>query len=387
MHTLIIGAGAAGSMAAWRIAQAGHQVTVLEQFTLDHDQGSSFGESRIVRRVYPDALYTELMAEAYSLWDELQTEWTAHCRYHSQSDSLSDAELIRRSGGLFFGPSGNADVAAAESALFENGVPFEKLNAREVESRFPQFSMPADTCALFEPTMGYARASRSVHAAAVLAERSGAQFVENAEVTDIAPAAGGVVASTRSGERYRADRLLITAGAWTGRFLGRLGVCAPFEVTRQVYLNLKPAHSGSEFDADRFPTWIDIGANIYGFPHLGTTPGVKMASHNRGIAVDPNSVERDVTSEDIDSILTYAAAHFPGLSQEVVYQKVCLYTNTPCDDFLIDAAPNLPGAYVISACSGHGFKFAPLIGEIGADLALNRPHRRNLTRFGLRQFS
>ncbi len=172
MHVLIIGAGAAGSMAAWRLAKAGHQVTVLEQFKLDHDRGSSFGESRIVRRAYPDPLYTQLMGESYELWDELQESWRDACPSGRDSD---EAELINRSGGLFFGPAGNPDIEAARAALQVNEVPFEELSSAQVSARFPEFRLPANTVALFEPSMGYARASNAVKAAAFLARRSGAQ--------------------------------------------------------------------------------------------------------------------------------------------------------------------------------------------------------------------
>jgi monomeric sarcosine oxidase len=378
MHVLIVGAGAAGTMAAWRVAEAGHEVTVLEQFKIDHDLGSSFGDSRIVRRVYSDRLYTGLMAESYDLWDELQRKWRNCCPAGPDSDQ---AELISRSGGLFFGPAGNPDVVAAEAALRTNHVPYEKLTAAQVGVRYPEFRLPPDTVALFEPSMGYARASNTINAAASLAQGCGAEFIEDKAAIHIESAVNGVRINTKGGDSYIGDRLLITAGAWTAKLLAELGIRAKMQVTRQVYLHLEQSGDASHFSPDRFPTWIDISTNMYGFPQIGKSEGVKIASHNRGILTDPDAVSRTVCEDDKANIFRYAASHFVGLSDRVLYEKVCLYTNTPDEDFIIDEVPGMPEAFVISACSGHGFKFAPLIGQIGADLMLGNPHVRDLSRF------
>jgi len=376
---LVIGAGAAGTMAAWRLADTGHQVTVLEQFKIDHDRGSSFGESRIVRRVYTDPLYTGLMAEAYELWDELQEKWRNSCPSGPDSD---EAELINRSGGLFFGPIGNPDVVAAQSALQQNGVEYENLTAEDVHARFPEFTLPPNTLALFEPTMGFARASNAIGAAAFFARMTGVSIIEDTAVTRIEQVAGGLLVTAENGQQYRVDRVLITAGAWTIRFLAQPGTDR-LKITRQVYIHLAQHSETDRFVAGRFPTWIDIGTNMYGFPRIGKSEGVKIASHDRGIAVDPESVDRSVSPKELENILRYASSHFEGLTDKVVYVKVCLYTNTPDEDFIIDEAPNLPGAYIISACSGHGFKFAPLIGQIGAELVHDGAQNRDLSRFRL----
>ncbi len=186
------------------------------------------------------------------------------------------------------------------------------------------------------------------------------------------------------GERFTADRLLITAGAWTAGLLAQLGVDVKMRVTRQVYIHLERVGGADRFVAGVFPTWIDISTRAYGFPQIGRAEGVKIAYHLAGDDANVDAVQRDVDDGDREVIVRYAASHFEGLSDKIVYEKVCLYTNTPDEDFIIDEAPNLPGAFVISACSGHGFKFSPLIGQIGADLALDaRTQNRDLSRFRL----
>ena len=165
MRVAIIGAGVVGALASWRLARDGHEVTVFEQYRLDHDRGSSFGDSRIVRRVYADPFYTELMAEGYDLWDELQS-------------AVPQTELFFRAGGLFFGPKGHSDVQAARRALADSGVEHEVLDPADTRRRYPAVGLQPGEIALYEPGMGYARASNVVQAAAELARNCGASIRE-----------------------------------------------------------------------------------------------------------------------------------------------------------------------------------------------------------------
>ncbi len=370
---MIAGLGVVGAMAAWRLARMGHEVIGFEQFGLDHDRGSSYGDSRIVRRVYPDPLYTNLMADAYPLWDELQ----AHA---------SDEELFCRAGGLYCGPAGHPLIGQALEALEASGVEHELLNAAQVEQRYPAFTLALDECAIYEPSMGYARASRCVRVGARLARSQGATLWEHTPIAHIDADTNGVRVTTQAGEIITGDRLLLTAGPWTGPYLARLGVSVPLIVTRQAYIHLEPRRHAEWFTSGRFPVWIDAATNYYGFPRLGDVDGVKIALHEHGEATTPQDVDRTVHDEEIEATRAYARGRFPDLSDAVTYAKLCLYTNTPDEDFILDAVPGLPHTFVAGGLSGHGFKFAPLLGQILADLAAGNPMAYDLTRFRMDRF-
>ena len=374
MRVLIIGVGGVGAMAAWRLAIAGQEVVAFEQFGVDHDRGSSYGDSRIVRRVYPDPLYTNLMADAYKLWDELQAQ-------------SPDEELFFRAGGVFVGPRAHPLIKQAKGALRAGGVDYEVLDKAECTRRFPAFVLDTDEVAVYEPSMGYARASNSVRAAARLAQQQGATVRENMSITDIKADASGVQLTTAAGETIRGDKLLLTAGAWTGPKLSELGVRVPLIVTRQPYIHLQPARHAEQFGVGRFPVWIDAGANFYGFPQLGDVPGLKIGLHNLGETTTPDTVNRDVTDADIQSTLQYARRRIPWLGNDVVYSKVCLYTNTPNEDFILGAVPGLPHTFVAGGLSGHGFKFTPLLGQILANFAMGKHVAYDLARFRLARFA
>jgi monomeric sarcosine oxidase len=380
MRVIIVGAGVVGTMAAWRLAQAGHDVIVCEQFDLDHDRGSSYGDSRIVRRVYTDALYTALMADAYPLWNELQSHFPHE-------------ELFSLPGGIFFGPRTHPQIEAAEDALIRSRVEYERLDAASCARRFPAVKLRQDEVALYEPSMGYARASRCVRAAATLAKRHGAQIREHTPVAEIEPGAGGnglrVLTGTGeclSGERLSTDKVLICAGPWTQRCLAKLGIEVPLNVVRKTYIHLEPARHHENFEASCFPVWIDADSLAYGFPRLGDVPGVKLAMHGGGETTLPGTVERVVLERDRAVLHEYAVKRFPDLSRRVVYEKVCLYTNTPDEDFIIDAVPGLAGAFFIGGLSGHGFKFGPLLGEIALALVTGAAMPYDLSRFSCTRF-
>jgi len=365
-------------MAAWRLAQKGHEVVALERFRVDHDRGSSFGDSRIVRRVYADPLYTALMADSYRLWNELEE---LHAR------DAGAASLVNWCGGIFFGSKSDPQIAAAQAALDANQVPNALWSRAECERRYPAMRFAEEEVALYEPSMGYARASRCVRAAVELARKSGARILEETVVAGIEADGAGVVVTTEGGEKFRADRLLVAAGAWTQPLLASLGVSLPLVVTRQVVIHLEPEGSPENFGIGRIPVWIDAGANVYGFPHIaGGQPGVRVSQHDLGEATTPSSVNRSIAETDLEAVRRYARRRFKGLSDRVAHAKVCLYTNTPDSDFIIDSVPGLPAVTFISACSGHGFKFTPLLGEIAGALVTDQETPYDLSRFRLDRF-
>ncbi|MCW3100494.1 MAG: Sarcosine oxidase [Chthonomonadaceae bacterium] len=378
MRVVIVGVGGVGAMAAWRLAQDGHEVIALERFRIDHDLGSSYGDSRIVRRVYPDPLYTALMADSYALWSELDALRIAYG---------IETPLVNWCGGIFFGPQSDPQIAAAQSALDASQVPYQRLSAPDCAERFPAFRFDAEEVALFEPSMGFARASHCVRTAVEIARKLGAQIHEETVVAGIEAEGSGVVVTTESGEKFRADRLLIAAGAWTQPLLASLGVSLPLVVTRQVVVHLEPNRQPEDFAIGRLPVWIDAGANVYGFPHIvGGQPGVRVSQHDHGEATAPDRVDRSIAAADLDAVRRYAHRRFEGLSERVAYAKVCLYTNTPDSDFVIDTVPGLPVATFISACSGHGFKFTPLLGKIASALVTDQTPPYDLSRFRLDRF-
>ncbi len=378
MRVLIVGVGGVGAMAAWRLAQEGHEVVALERFRVDHDFGSSYGDSRIVRRVYPDPLYTALMADSYRLWNELEALHAGDGRAPS---------LVNWCGGIFFGPKSDPQIASAQSALNTNQVPNALWSRSECEQRFPALRLEEEEVALFEPSMGFACASRCVRAAVGIARKLGARIQEETVVAGIEANEAGVVVTTESGEKFQADRLLIAAGAWTQPLLASLGVSLPLVVTRQVVVHLEPNRSPENFAIGKFPVWIDAVANVYGFPHIeGGQKGVKVAQHDHGDATTPDLVNREVTEADIAAVQRYTRQRFKDISERVAYAKVCLYTNTPDSDFVIDTVPGMPAVTFVSACSGHGFKFTPLLGKIAAARLTEQETPYDLSRFRLDRF-
>jgi monomeric sarcosine oxidase len=365
----VLGAGGVGSAAARFLAREGHEVTVLEQFEPDHDLGSSYGSSRIIRKTYPDGFYTALMEAAYPLWDELERE--------------ASEPLFARTGGLFFGPAEHPELAAIRRALKDHGVPFEELEPTACERRFPRLRLQAGEVGVFEPEAGYLRASACVRANLRLAREWGARVRERTRVDGLEPHLGGITLVLADGKSLEVDRVVVTAGAWTARLLSP-HVSLPFTVTRQVYCHFEPDAPMQDFGAERFPVWIDFATYFYGFPHDGWTPGVKVAQHVPGTPTDPDRVDREFHDADREPLRDYRARRLPGLSSRIAFEKVCLYTMTPDTDFVVDHLPGEPRVTLVGGLSGHGFKFTVLLGRIAAWMATDRQVPWELSRFRVR---
>lgn len=374
MRIAIIGIGGTGSACARHLAKAGHDVLMLEQFTLDHDLGSSFGESRIIRRTYPDLLYTQMMAAAYPLWEELERE--------------AGEQLFVRSGGTYFGREGHPDIAAVISALKETGTRYEHLSAREHNARFAGFRLREGESAVYQADSGFLRASACVRAQTRIAIEHGAHLVERCRVEALEQDGGLTVKSERDAKRLEhvVDRVVVTAGPWMDRLVPSLKPL--LQVTKQQYAYLRIARNAAQFAPGQFPVWIDAGGvtggEMYGFPSDGQIGGVKFAAHLEGAPVNPDAMNREVEPAALDFLRAYARERMPDLSGEVVAANTCLYTNTPDKDFVIGQTRDI---VYVSGCSGHGFKFTVLLGKIAADLALGAKPAFDLSRFSAARFS
>ena len=372
MRVAVVGVGGTGSAAARFLAGAGHEVIAFEQFAIGHAQGSSHGESRIIRYTYPDEVYTRMMGEAYPLWRALEED--------------AGEPLLARTGGVFFGDKNGPVLAAAQAALDGNGVPYEVLDAAETRCRFPALRLTETEAALYQPDMGFLRATACVRANVRLARALGADVREHTPVRAVTQHGDKAVVTTEAGEQYPCDRVLVTAGPWMGRLLTSLRL--PLRVTRQQVVYLRPQEGAArDFGPDRLPVWIDADANVYGFPSDGYIEGVKLASHDLGEDTDPDAARRPPDDSYASQMADYAAARFPALTRQVTHAETCLYTNTPDEDFLVDSVPDMPSVWLVSGCSEHGFKFTVLLGKVAAEAATRGVTPPYLPRFALARFA
>jgi sarcosine oxidase len=367
----IVGLGAMGSAAAWQLAERGVRVIGFDRFTPPHAMGSSTGQSRIIREAYWESpFYVPLVRRAYELWAGLE--------------SASGRRLLQTTGGLVIGPEEGALVSGAIRSSQAHGVPYERLSAAEVRRRFPALHPDDSLVGVLEPRAGVIPPEAAIEAMLGQARARGAELRCEEPVLAWEPAATGVKIRTTRGE-YEARRLIIAAGAWMAGDLPRITL--PLTVQRQVQVWMQPSGDPGAFSPDRLPVWLwetRAGPLWYGFPDLGG--GAKVARHYGGPPTTADTVERTVAEADLRDVQAFVAQALPALAGPVVSQAVCLYTTTPDEHFVLDRHPECPAVLLASPCSGHGFKFAPVIGEILADLAMDRAPAFDISPFALRRF-
>ena len=351
----MVGLGAMGALSAWRLAARGARVIAFERLRPGHDRGSSHGDTRIFRTAYFESPeYVPLLQRAKILWRQLEEE--------------SGAPLLTITAGLAIGRRDSGLVTGVLASAEQNGLPFRLLESTEMARLYPQHAMSEDEVAVLEDDAGFLRPERAVAAAAARAEAHGAQMLVETEVLAIEPSQSGITIETSRG-RFEAEHALIAAGPWTSALMPELGL--PLRVERQV-LTWLAVEDASVFAPERFPIFIHEVAHgrfRYGFP---TTDGrsIKLGVHHEGSDANPDSIDRQVHEGDLQPVRDFARDHLRGVTAEVVDSSVCMYTNTPDERFLAASPGALPGVTVLSACSGHGFKFAPVIGELMADAIL-----------------
>jgi len=368
---IVAGLGAMGSAVLQRLAQRGHRVLGIDRYAPPHALGSSHGKSRIIREAYfEEPRYVPLVQRAFACWAALEQE--------------SGVTLFRRTGGLTFGPSGGAIVHGARRSAEQHGVPHEVLSADELRRRVPVLNPTDDMIGVWEPRAGMLSPEAAIRATLELAGRHGADMQLRTPLLGWSADAQHATVTTSAGT-FTAKTLVLAVGAWTGRVLADLRL--PLAVERNVLLWFDTAPQQDAFAPDRFPVFLceyAAGVAWYGMPDTGD--GVKLALHHHGDSWDPDNVP-PADDADVQAVRVLARRFLPAVADAPLRESTtCMYTTTPDGDFIIDRHPDHANVLIASPCSGHGFKFAPLIGEVLADLAEERVPTVDLTPYALARF-
>ncbi|MFM8274621.1 MAG: N-methyl-L-tryptophan oxidase [Gemmata sp.] len=351
---IVLGVGGMGSAACFELARRGRRVLGLEQFPLVHARGSSHGHTRIIRTAYAEGpAYVPLARRAFARWYELE--------------QLTGRHLLTECPCLNAGPPRSEHVDGVRASVRAHGLAAEELTGDEINRRYPAFNFPADYTGVIERAAGFLYVEECVRSHIDAAVALGAEVRAAEPVRAWAAAGDGVEVTTDKGA-YRAAKLVVTAGAWATQLLADVGV--PLRVMRQTLLWFRPSARPELYRRDRFPIFIaDVpGQPFYGLPAIDAN-GPKVARHYGAPELPgPAGVDWLITAADLSGIRPLLAAHLPGLGG-FARGEVCMYTVTPDHNFVIDVHPSHPQVIVGCGFSGHGFKFASVVGEILADLA------------------
>lgn len=369
----IIGAGVMGAAAACEMARDGARVALIDQGRLPNPRAASVDHSKVFRFAYPDPFYAGLAADALKLW--------------RQSERETETELMTQTGLLMIGSRdaqpGYQDSLDSYNALRSIGLEAEMITGEEAARLFPQFNADAIAYGVLDPSGAILHAERAVAAFINLARRRGASAIENLRVTEIKNRGSVIHLTALGGEVIECDRAMAASGPWTRNLLPEIKNL--LTTTRQEVFYFEPT-AAQGYGVGEFPIFFATDTGFYGFPihHEGA---MKIANHEKGVPVDPDRVTQSVSPEAINECRVFFADFIPGLADARIKEtRVCIYNNTPDDDFIIDWHPELEGVLIVTGFSGHGFKFGPLIGRIGAELLLSGRTSYSIDRFRLSRF-
>jgi sarcosine oxidase len=371
LDAIVVGVGGAGSAALYHLARRGLKVLGLERFRMPHEMGSSHGLTRIIRLAYYEhPNYVPLLRRAYQLWRALERD--------------SGERFLHVTGSIDAGPPGSPVFEGSRESCRVHDLPHEILTAAQLTRRFPAYRLPESTLAVLQPEGGFLVPEKCIEAHVTLAKRSGAVVNEGERVIEWSAGGPGVrVRTDRS--TYDTRRLVITAGSWNADLLPQLRPLIQPE--RQVLGWFVPGRP-EIFTPERFPVFnltVDEG-RFYGFPAFGI-PGFKFGRwHHLGEAVNPDTMDREIHGRDEAVLRSFAERYFPEGAGPGLRFKTCLFTNTPDEHFIIERQMGEPAVAYASACSGHGFKFCSVIGEILADLTQLGETRHDIAMFRSSRF-
>jgi sarcosine oxidase len=368
----VIGLGGMGSAILAHCAARGASVIGLEQFTPAHDLGASHGKTRMIRKAYfEDPAYVPLVLRAYELWRELE--------------SAVGEEILRITGVLSVGGETSEIIQGTRRAANDHGLMIESLSHREIKTRYPTLELRENEVALLEHDGGVLDPERAVRAHLKLAEAKGAEIrfgvaMESWHATD-----RGFELCLSDGARISANKLVLALGPWFQETLDAIGI--RLRVQRNIQVWFSP--SGHAYDAPGFPSFLvdrpGLPAPLYGFPDFGQ--GIKAAFHGFGELTDAQHLNREIDPvRDVEPVARALEQWMPGGATTLREAKPCMYALTPDENFVIDHHPDHRNLILCGGFSGHGFKFAPVVGEIAAELALDGESRHRIQFLALGRF-
>jgi sarcosine oxidase len=357
---IVLGLGAIGSAAAFHTAQRGRRVLGLDAYEPGHTRGSSHGRTRMIREAHFEAPeYVPLVQRAYALWRDLE--------------AASGRRLLTITGGLSIGPPDSTLVRGVLRTARAHGLPHDHLTSAEMGARFPGFRLADDLVAVYEANAGILEPEACIAAHLDLAAIHGAELHHAEPVQRWLADGGGLRVETARGS-YTAERLVIAAGAWAGEVLAELKL--PLTVWRMVSVHFEPTRP-ELFAVERCPVYFwSVPEGVYGgFPSL-PGQGLKIGRNDTGEVCTAHSVRREVDDADVAELRAVLDRYMPGAAGAVKGASTCLYTNAPDLHFIVDRHPVHPQVVYACGLSGHGFKFASVMGEALADLALDGATRQ-----------
>ncbi len=366
---IVAGVGGMGSATCHQLARRGKRVLGLERFDIPHAMGSSHGQNRIIRLAYFEhPSYVPLLRRAYELWRE--------------AEDLSGERLLFVTGGIDAGFEDGPVVAGSLASCREHHLPHEVFDAAALARRFPAWRLPASMVAVHQPDAGFVASERAIVVHAGLAMAAGADIRAREPMLGWEVAGNGRVRVTTPRGVHEAERLVLSTGAWMADHVPALAGRAVPE--RQVLGWFRPRRP-EFFRLGACPVGIVKGDGLaaYVFPEWGV-PGFKIGVyHHLREEGHADALSREPTAADEEALRAALRAYFPDADGPVLSLRTCLFTNTPDEHFVVDTLPDAPQVVVASPCSGHGFKFASVMGEVLADLATGTRPRLDIGLFSL----
>ncbi|WP_338562831.1 N-methyl-L-tryptophan oxidase [Erwinia sp. E_sp_B04_7] len=365
---IVVGSGSVGAAAGWYATQAGLNVLMIDRAHPPHSEGSHHGESRLIRHAYGEgSRYVPLVLRAQKLWDELE----ARC----------GERIMHRCGVINLAPETSEFIRNVRQSAEEFSLPVETLTGEQVTARWPQLAVPQGYTGIFEPHSGYLKAELAIRHLIRLAEQAGCAQLFNCEVTATEERDGLQLVTTSEGI-FRGRKLLLSAGTWIKTLLPDL----PVTPVRKVFAWHQA--DGRYSENNKFPAFtaeMPDGSHFYGFP--ADNNAIKIGRHDGGQPITSREQRKPfgMVAEDGSELFSFLRHFLPGVGV-CLRGEACTYDNTMDEDFIIDSPPGSPDRLIISGLSGHGFKFASVLGEIAANFAQNKSTEFDLTPFSLSRF-
>jgi sarcosine oxidase len=369
---IVAGVGGMGAATCWHLARRGQRVLGLERYDIPHTMGSSHGVNRIIRLAYFEhPSYVPLLRRAYALWRE--------------TEQLFGEQLLYVTGSLDLGPPSSLNITGALESCHQHALDHEVLDADAVNRRFPGYNVRDPHVAVYQPDGGFVASERAIVAHVTMAQAAGAEIHGREAITGYDVLGSGRVRVSTTRGVYEANRLVIATGGWIGDHVPQLKTTSVPE--RQVLGWFQPKVP-EHYRVGRFPVsnWSTDVGHFYQFP-IWHVPGFKIGLYHhlqeRGHA---DTLSREPTPRDEEVLRAALARYFPDADGPTLSLRACLFTNTPDEHFVIDTLPGAPSVVIASPCSGHGYKFASVMGEILADMATDKVPKFDLSLFKLSRF-